>query len=851
MHQRHRSAFLSFAGLLASLALASHSHAQQILPPPWGVDGAVYSTARSGDTLYLGGAFNLVGTPTGGGIPVDPRSGRPLARFPRVSGAVYAAIPDGRGGWFIGGNFNFVEGEARASLAHVLPNGRLARWSPVIYGEVLHRPYQDIHPAVHALALRGDRLYVGGYFTSVNGVSRRNLVAIDARSGELLDWAPNPDGDVRALLLRDEKLYVGGYFTTIADSARPSLAALHARSGRLTPWNPGADRAVLAFAPHGRTLFVAGQFDHLGGQPRNSVGAVDLASGRLLDWDAAIQPRRAYLAHGNWNWPYVQAIDVQDNTVYLGGWFSEAGGAPRESFAALDARTAEATAFDARLAPWIPYGYILVNALTVRGSTVYLGGLFGGAGGDVRANAAAFDTRSGALRAWDPRAAGAGSKWYAPYDPRVEGNVSVIASDDDAVYIGGTLTNMYDWQRRTGLAAVSLATGQVLPWAPEVEGLNVSSIAAVGNAVYLAGAFRALNAEVRDNSGAVDAVTGATLPWRHDRTYGVYARDGVLYVSGTTATSPGVVREFVGPVDLVTGANAGWTAIVDRGAEHVFVADHTLYLGGDFSSVAGGERRMFAAVDRQGGGLLPWHPVVVRGSGTGLATLAITATDDAVYLSGRFNTLNGSYVDGLAAVDPTSGGSLPWAPVPDNLVLALATTGGTVWAGGRFNWIDGQLRVGLAALDATTGEVSPWDPRGNGEVDAFLTTGDTLVVAGAFRAMGGFPAGGVALISVPPAAATRTLAADDVAPGGLALAVHPNPMPGEGRVRFMLPAAGAVSLAVFDVQGRCVETLLHDARMAAGTHEVALYAGGWSPGVYLCRVEAAGRSMTRKLLVVR
>jgi len=815
------------------------------------VDGAVYATARSGDTLYLGGAFNLVGTPTGGGIPVDPRSGRPLARFPRVCGAVNAAIPDGRGGWFIGGNFNFVEGEARASLAHVLPNGRLARWNPVVYGEVLHRPYQDIHPAVYALELRGERLYVGGYFSSVNGVSRNNLAAINARSGELLDWAPNPDGAVRALLLRDEKLYVGGYFTTITDSTRLSLAAFHVRSGRLTPWNPGADRAVLAFAPHGRTLFVAGQFDHLGGQPRNSVGAVDLESGRLLDWDAAIQPRRAYVAHGNWDWPYVQAIDVQDNTVYLGGYFSEAGGAPRESFAVLDARTAEATGFDARLTPWVPYGYILVNALTVRGRTVYLGGLFGGAGGEMRGNAAAFDTRSGELRRWDPRAAGAGSKWYAPYDPRVEGNVSVIASDDDAVYIGGTLTNMYDWQRRTGLAAVDLATGRVLPWAPEVEGLNVSSLAVVNGAVYLAGAFRALNGAARDNAGAVDAATGATLPWRHDRTYGVYTRDGVLYVSGTMETSPGVVREFVGPVDLLTGANIGWAALVDRGAEHVFVAEDALYLGGDFRTVAGGERRMFAAVDRQSGELLPWQPVVVRGSGTGLATLAIAATRHAVYLSGRFNTLNGSYVDGLAAVDATTGASLPWTPVPDDLVLALTATGSTVWAGGRFNWIDGQLRVGLAALDATTGEVSSWDPHGNGEVNAFLATGDTLVVAGAFRSMGGFPAGGVALVGVPPSATPQTLAAEDARSRGIVLAVQPNPVTAEGSVSFTLPAAGAVSLAVFDVQGRCVETLLHDSWQPAGTHETRLRIGGWSPGVYLCRFVAAGRSVTRKLLVVR
>lgn len=72
-----------------------------------------------------------------------------------------------------------------------------------------------------------------------------------------------------------------------------------------------------------------------------------------------------------------------------------------------------------------------------------------------------------------------------------------------------------------------------------------------------------------------------------------------------------------------------------------------------------------------------------------------------------------------------------------------------------------------------------------------------------------------------------------------------------GRIRFTLPEAAAVSLAVFDLHGRRVATLLDGAWRAAGAHELGLEAVGWAPGVYLCRLEAGGRKVTGKLFVTR
>jgi len=82
---------------------------------------------------------------------------------------------------------------------------------------------------------------------------------------------------------------------------------------------------------------------------------------------------------------------------------------------------------------------------------------------------------------------------------------------------------------------------------------------------------------------------------------------------------------------------------------------------------------------------------------------------------------------------------------------------------------------------------------------------------------------------------------------------QPNPFSQATTLRFGLPAAGAVRLAVFDVSGRSVRTLVNGVLPAAehvfswdrrddSGHAVAA-------GVYLYRLETEGQTITRKLVV--
>lgn len=85
--------------------------------------------------------------------------------------------------------------------------------------------------------------------------------------------------------------------------------------------------------------------------------------------------------------------------------------------------------------------------------------------------------------------------------------------------------------------------------------------------------------------------------------------------------------------------------------------------------------------------------------------------------------------------------------------------------------------------------------------------------------------------------------------------VRPNPMHARTAVVFSLTRAGDVSLAVHDVQGRRVRTLARGA-MAAGEHRVTWDGLGddgaaASAGVYLVRLEAEGRVLSRKVVRMR
>lgn len=96
---------------------------------------------------------------------------------------------------------------------------------------------------------------------------------------------------------------------------------------------------------------------------------------------------------------------------------------------------------------------------------------------------------------------------------------------------------------------------------------------------------------------------------------------------------------------------------------------------------------------------------------------------------------------------------------------------------------------------------------------------------------------------------TETAADEPASPLALVLGVYPNPALGPVTIRFALDRPGPVRLTVHDALGRAV-AVLADGALAAGAHAATLDVT-LAPGVYLVRLSAGGRSVTRPLTVVR
>ena len=146
-----------------------------------GVNGVVYASAQVGDRTFIGGSFSWAGPATGSGVPVDATSGKRLVT-PRVNGLVRAAVSDGGGGWYVGGDFVYSGGKVRNGAARIGSGGATTAWSPQPNG------------SVHALTVSNGVVYLGGSFSQMGNQARDNLAAVDAQTGALLAWNPGASG---------------------------------------------------------------------------------------------------------------------------------------------------------------------------------------------------------------------------------------------------------------------------------------------------------------------------------------------------------------------------------------------------------------------------------------------------------------------------------------------------------------------------------------------------------------------------------------------------------------------------------------------------------------------------------
>jgi hypothetical protein len=442
---------------------------------PWNPNpnptGYVYSVFAQAKVVYAGGAFVTVGgqggpffaaldSSTGSALPLNANPDRTVKAIAAVGNRV-----------FVGGDFKAIGGQARSNIACLdASTGAALSWAPGADG------------AVTSLLLKGNSLFAVGKFKTVGGRARNNLAALDVESGSALAWDPCVDSTVNAIALDDSSVFAVGGFQFIGVNYRNGLAAIDVRNGRATSWAPKINGTIgiRAIAVKGTIVYAGGSFDTANGQIRKGIAAFDAATGAVTSWNPALARIGDYP-------PAVLSIAISGDKIYMGGYFDSASGLPRLNLVSADASSGAVSAWN----PGLDSGSSNVEALAIENNRLYVGGYFDTIQHLVRHGIAAFDIQSGNLDSWSPALAKGGSLGYG----RSGVLIKSIVPYGNTVFVGGTFDSA-DGTYIKNVACLDSASGKALSWSrwtSESDEVYIGALALKDTVLYAGGYSHYLN----------------------------------------------------------------------------------------------------------------------------------------------------------------------------------------------------------------------------------------------------------------------------------------------------------------------------------------------------------------------
>ncbi len=693
--------------------IANNTIGQSLIRNMSSTDGAVNAIVKNDGVYYIGGNFNYVGLMTGGASLVTDTNDYPDMDFPTINGNVLTSVPDGNGGWFIGGTFSYLNNINNTCLAHVRNDKSIdANWAANLsasYGG-----------EVRSLFRAGDTLFVGGSFSSIGSSSRNNLAAIRISTGTVLNWNPNCDGAVNTILVRDTTVYIGGQFNRVQGTKRFCFAALSRTTGLSLPGIMSVNSTVEKIIASGDTVFIAGQFSGFGYEA-NNLALFDNGSPIPSDpFPSADNTVFASIPDGSGGW-------------YVAGNFSTIGDSSRAKLVHLLSNGLPDPSF---APPAVPYN--TVNCLRLDGGTLYIGGNFVDAGPPYleRNYLAALDATSGNPLSWNPNP---------------NGPVNSIDVDDSTVFITGSFTSIGGKQDMY-FARISKVSGLPLDNTPDFN-QPTAAVVVKNDSVFVGGSFTETGSSspYLTRSSVNNALSFAPTAIPNGVVHVTEADgSGGWYIAGTFSSIGDSSRFLLahllsdGTLDPVFQSPFGqydvWSGTIPyalhREGSTLFVAGYFANSGPDALP-----RNGIAALDATTGALLPWNTQI---SGT---VFSIAKKDTYLVLGGFIMTAGGQPAGSLAKVDISTAVAQPGWLAGAGYIRSMAISGDSLIVGGSLNNF-GYMRENLAFYSTgTSTPLSSW-PQANGPILASIPDGSGgWYVGGSFTQIGGISRTGLAQIN--------------------------------------------------------------------------------------------------------
>ena len=595
--------------------------------------------------------------------------------------------------------------------------------------------------SIFAILSDGTNTYVGGQFTSLDGLAPTNIARWDGAAWH--DLKGGVDGPVKSLSFYGNHLVVGGSFEHAGTVSAQNVASWDGESwssmgaGMSPIANPDdLSYGINALTSVGHDLFAAGRFDQAGGLDAKNIARWDGTA-----WHPLIMTYTNYLlllphiqTNNGVNGP-VYALTISNSNLVVGGSFLQNTGArfltPLITLPTYATNLVQWDGSNWTGMNWAAAGFFgqagAVRSVVYHQGQLVVGGTFS------RANHDPFDgiaIQDGTV--WKPMGQGIG------------GGVQTLLSVSNHLYSAGYFSSAGD------AVANSVAIWDGTSWSAGARSADTSGGATVVNSLavdgmgnlYAGGLFTQIdtaqvqNLAMRSAGGWSGMVSGLVEGETTGAGYAMVRFGGKTVVAGAFRTAGGVKA-----VNIATWDGLRWASLGAglSGSISALAADAThLYAGGNFT-VPG---------DPSGINVAVWDGIqwAALGGGVDRPVHALEILGGDLYIGGEFKTAGNLHAEGIARWDGAA-----WKNVGSPQALAL----GKVYA---LKSVGSQLYVaGLFGHNAPGNSIALWDGTawsalGNGLTShvfasayALASGGGRLFVGGSFDAAGGLPANNLAV----------------------------------------------------------------------------------------------------------
>jgi hypothetical protein len=619
---------------------------------------------------------------------------------PNPDGAVLALdVDEAAERVYAGGKFSTIGGQNRNRVAELSrQNATVTSFNLALGGGSDTR--------VRTILRIGNDIYLGGFFTAVNNLSRFNLAKV-SRAG-IVDpgFVANSVDEVRSLLPGPNgTLYVAG-----------NLARILQSNGAPDPtWNTFANSTtVQSLAATENGLYVAGAFERIGNQTQRYLARISHAG--------VVDPFFApTLDHP------IDVVLERGNRVLAGGPM------PVSVLAYPRAATPVATTLSiTRDHPesTLPHQFYRVELNAIADGNIPLAN-----------QRIQVECDSGAHCEATLDASGNGACELASRTPGIR---TLTARWSGApLFLPATDSELHEVEDTTTTPPVNPDFDLRAP--ATVNALTKFS----DGSLLIAGTFNRIGETPRRGLARLRADGSADPTYSADVIGSVtaVARDAAdnAYVVGDFRSIDGVSRRDIAKLNANGDVVAHWNAAtreVNRSVAHVDV-------NGDLILVESRPQQPGSPVARRNrllklsgstGELISNFDVEVSvQNSTATPTFNLAGDGTYLYIYGSFDTVNNLPRRNLARLFPNGSLDSSWDPSPNFLVQHLTPDGsGGIYLTGNFIEIAGQsVPRGMARLDANGALISSFNPAPNGSVRGMVLDGNALYVHGGFTQIGG------------------------------------------------------------------------------------------------------------------